>query len=133
MAQEVRQFSVTVPHGTPQASPATFSLAMPARVVRKVRVRIPPGPQGTVGWALASAGTPILPWNAGAFVVANDEAIEWELAGQIDSGAWQLIAYNVGVFDHTLYVTFQLDLPGGQLAAVSAPIAIPAPGQEVIQ
>lgn len=125
MAAEIRNFRVAVPAGTLQANPQVTDLAMPAREVRSVRIRIPPGPAGLVGFALASAGTPVIPWGAGQWIVADDEVIDWPLEGQIDSGAWQLIAYNTGVFAHTLYVTFLLDLPGQRNGlALVAPLTI---------
>lgn len=111
MAAEYRLFSVTVPALTPIATPQVTSLAMPARIVRAVRVRIPPGPSGLVGWALGAAGVRVIPYNAGAYMVGDDEVIDWPLEGQIDSGGWQLQAYNLGVYPHTLQVSFALDLP----------------------
>lgn len=122
MVAEVREFQVTIPAGTLQADPLVTDLTMPARLVRSVRVRVPPGPAGTVGWALGSAGERVLPWN-GEYVVADNEAIEWPLDGQISSGAWQLIAYNTGTFDHTLYVTFLVDPPQG--AGNAQPAGVP--------
>ncbi len=110
MPSEVRSFAVTVPAGTPASAPQVTSLAMPARIVREIRVRIPPGPRGEVGWALGAAGVPVLPWNAGAWIVADDESIDWPLHDQISSGAWELRAYNTGAFAHTLYVQFLLDV-----------------------
>lgn len=112
MVAEVRNFAVVVPAGTASSSPQVTDLDMPARLVRGIRVRIPPGPAGTVGWALGAAGTRVLPAGVGEWIVADNEVIEWPLDQQIDSGAWQLQAYNLGAFDHTLYVTFLLDLPG---------------------
>lgn len=111
MAQEVRSFTVSIPAGTLSTAPQVTDLSMPARLVREVRVRIPPGPAGTVGFALAASGVAVVPWNAGQWLVGNDETIVLPLADQITSGAWQLRAYNVGVFAHTLYVTFLLDIP----------------------
>lgn len=123
MAAEVRSFQVTVPAGTAAASPQVTSLTMPSRIVRGVRVRIPPGPAGSVGWALGVSGQPILPWNAGAWIVADDEVIDWPLEGQPTTGAWELRAYNTGRWDHTLYLTFQLD-PLSRLgpATLTAPL-----------
>jgi len=118
MAAEVRNFAVTVPAGTAITAPQVTDLAMPARVVRKIRVRIPPGPSGAVGWALGAAGERVLPWGPGQWIVADDEAIEWELVDQITSGAWQLQAYNTGVFDHTLYITFLVDPPAAAGSAL---------------
>lgn len=126
MATEYRAFSVTVPAGTPQATPAVTDLPMPARIVRSVRLRFPPGPQSTVGVALGAAGVQVIPYNAGGWVIGNDEVIDWPLDGQIDSGAWQLFGYNLGSYAHTIYLAFALDLvpstPGA--ATLGLPLTI---------
>jgi len=126
MAAEVRTFAVTIPAGTAIAAPQVTALRMPARIVRAIRVRVPPGPAGEVGWAVGAAGVRVLPWGAGEWIIANDEAIEWPLDGQITSGAWQLQAYNTGAYPHTLYLTFQLDPPQGADRAnqLFAPLAV---------
>lgn len=126
MASEVRNFAVTVPAGTAIAAPLVSALSMPARIVRSVRVRVPPGPAGVVGWALGAAGVRILPWGDGQWIVADNEWIEWPLEGQITSGAWQLVAYNLGIYNHTLYVTFQLDVPGRPAAVLAGPLVLRA-------
>jgi hypothetical protein len=126
MAREVRHYGVTIPAGTPIAAPTTTALTMPARIVRKVRIRIPPGPNGSVGFALASSGVPIIPWGPNQWFVADNEVIELPLEGQIDSGAWQLRGYNTGAYPHTIYLTFELDPPqavGVVAVAPSVPLA----------
>lgn len=110
MVADVRHFAVTVTAGTPSSAPQTTDLVMPPRIVRGVRIRIPPGPLGTVGFALSMAGTAIIPSNAGAWYVGDDEAFEWPLDDQPDSGAWQVRAYNTDTNNHTLQFTFLLDL-----------------------
>lgn len=128
MAEDVRTFAVTTAANTPILTPTTTPLTMPARIVRSVRIRIPPGPRGNLGFRLSLAGSPILPSNGGAFIVADDEAIDWALSNQPDSGAWQIQTYNTGINPHTLYVTFQLDLPqrGLMAAGLAPPLAIEA-------
>lgn len=116
MAREVRQYAVTITAGTTQAAPSLTTLTMPARIVRKVRVRVPKGPSGLMGFALASGGVPVIPWGSGQWFVTDDEEIILELDGQITSGAWQLRGYNTGVYDHTVQLTFYLDPP--QVAVV---------------
>lgn len=111
MSAEIRAFSCTIPASTAIASPVTISLAMPARIVRHIRVRIPPGPLGTVGWSIGLAGVPILPYNPGAWIVGDDEVVEWPVENQPSSGAWQLFGYNLGLISHTLQVQFQVDPP----------------------
>lgn len=120
MAAEVRQFTATIPAGTPKTAPVTVNLTMPTRIVRAVRWRVPPGPAGLMGFALAAAGVPIVPWNTGGWIVADNESDELPLEGQIDSGAWQLMGYNLGVKDHSVLLTFQLDLIGA--SASTAPL-----------
>lgn len=127
MPAEVRTFAALIPAGTPIATPVTVALTMPAREVRHVRVRIPPGPNGQVGFAVGMAGVSVLPVNVGQWIIGNDEVIDWDVAGLPDSGAWQLIGYNLGVQPHTIYVTFSVDPPGRRgLALPVAPLAVTA-------
>jgi hypothetical protein len=113
MAREVRKFSVTVPHGTLQAAPATFACAFPPRIIREIQILVPPGPRGTVGFQIAQAGHQVFPTEPGQFFVTDDERIVWPIEGANTSGAWQVIAYNTGTFDHTLEVRFLVDLTTG--------------------
>lgn len=125
MASEIRQFTVTTPAGTAQASPLVTSLAMPPRRVQSIRIRIPPGPSGQLGFALGSAGQRVIPWNDNAWFIGDDEVIELPLTGQIDSGAWQLQSYNTGSHAHTLLVTFYLDtVQSGQAGEMPQPLDV---------
>ena len=109
MAREVRQFQVTTPAGTLITAPLVTNLSMPARNVSQVRIRIPPGPSGQLGFALGSAGVRVIPYNANAWFVGDDEVLDLPLEGQWDSGAWQLQSYNQGTHPHDLLLTFYLD------------------------
>lgn len=125
MSTEVRHFAVTIPANTPKATPLTSPLTMPTRDVNTVRILVPPGARGHVGFSIGAANQPILPFDEGAWMIADGDTIEWALDGQIDSGAWQLFAYNTGSYDHTLYVTFLVSLPyGPQPATNAAPVVI---------
>lgn len=115
MAREFRSFEVTIPAGTLRTAPAEFPLDMPARIVRAIRWRVPPGPNGLMGWALAASGQPVLPWNADSWVVADDESDRWTVEGVIETGAWSLVGWNEGTYGHTIYLTFELDPPGVEL------------------
>lgn len=123
MAREVYRFGVTVPHGTTQAAPQVTSLKMPDREVSRVEIKIPPGPHGLVGFQLASGGVQMIPINAGQFINADDETLGWNLEGFITTGAWQMIAYNLGAFDHTLEVRFDCELiPDSRAGSIPAAI-----------
>jgi hypothetical protein len=125
MAREVRRFDVVIPAGTAIAAPLVTDLDMPPRVVERVTVRVPKGPSGLVGFALTMAGNNVVPHDSGTWIVADNEVLDWPLYGMPDSGAWQLTAYNTGVYDHTIYVTFLLDLVGeADTMAPFAPVNI---------
>lgn len=129
MAAEVQRFAVTVPAGTLKSAALAFNLAMPPRIVDEIEVVVPPGPRGEVGFQLASGGVQIVPATAGQFFVTDSEVIHWPLEAQIDSGAWQLIAYNTGQFNHTLEVRF-LVRPTG--TAVNLATLVPIPNSQLI-
>lgn len=122
MAQEIREFAVLVPAGTAVTSPLVTNISFPAREVTAVSWRVPPGPSGLMGWALTSAGTPVIPIQQGAYVVTDNQSDTWDLEGYLDSGNWQVTAYNTGLYGHTVYLTFLLDLPG----TVALPVQPPA-------
>ncbi len=112
MASDVQAFDATVPAGTPQNAPAVISLAMPPRTVMTVEIRVPPGPRGVMGFQLASGGLQVIPATPGAFIVTDDEVITWQLANYLETGAWELIGYNTGAYDHTLHLRFLCDVIG---------------------
>jgi hypothetical protein len=111
VSRELRAFSATIPAGTLQSAPGLFDMSFPTRVVDEIQVFVPSGPNGTVGFAFANAGTKVIPYNQGGFIVANNEVIPIVLTHQVTSGSWQLVGYNNGAFDHTIFVRFYLSLP----------------------
>lgn len=112
MAREVKAFPVTVTAGTATDSPSTFSIATDVRILREVTVTFPPGCSGLVGFQLAISGFPVIPLNGTNYIIADNRTATWVTDSYPESGAWQVIAYNTDVFDHTLYVELQLDPPG---------------------
>ena len=118
-ATELRTFEVTVPAGTAKTAPVTTALSMPSRIVDRLEVRIPPGPNGSVGWAFTMGGQRVFPFAKDTWVVADDETIPVPTEGAPDTGAWQLMAYNTGRWDHTLYVRAWLRSPAERQPVVS--------------
>ena len=121
MAQEIREFAVLVPAGTTPAAPLVTDISFPERTVVAVSWRVPPGPSGLMGWALTSAGTPVIPIQPDTYMVTDNQADTWPLSGYLDSGNWQVTAYNTGIYPHTVYLTFQLDLPGTTVTRAPPP------------
>ncbi|HUZ35229.1 MAG TPA: hypothetical protein VMV17_02770 [Streptosporangiaceae bacterium] len=120
-ALEIRYFAAVIPAGTPLAVPVLVDIGFPPREVTAITWRVPPGPSGLTGWRLSMGGVQVLPTNLGSWIVTDDERDTWPVTGLPDSGAWQLAGYNTDIYDHTVYLTFMLDLPGGAAAAVAAP------------
>ena len=107
-AQVIQQFAVTVPAGTLEADPYTLDLAVGANMqVQAIRWQVPPGPRGNLGFALTSMGAWVFP-SGGGWVTPDDDTDTWEVEDTMDSGAWALTAYNTGIYEHTVYLTFFL-------------------------
>lgn len=125
MATSVLPFTVTISADTAKTSPVTTDLDLGTNVVEKVRWRVPAGPNGTMGWYLAMGGIQVIPYATGEYIVANDEGDDWQVDGLPDTGAWQLVGYNAGNFDHTVYLWFfvhpvQLDATSPGVAPIPA-------------
>lgn len=128
MAQQVFIFPVTIPAGTAKATPQTTQMTMPPRIVDKVEIEVPPGPRGEVGFHLGSKGTQIIPDGVGTYIVTDGETIQWPLEGQMDSGGWEMVAYNTGFYSHTITARFLVRMPGAAGGAAGAPIPADALG-----
>ena len=124
MASEVQGFAVTVPAGTTQANPLVSALAMPPRTIRRIEWTVPPGPRGVLGWAIGAAGVPVIPRNAGAWIVADGVDRGWDFETPVNSGAWQFFGYNTGSFDHTVYLRFLVDPVDAPGFTYRAPITL---------
>lgn len=112
MAREVQEFTCTIPAGTQPSAPVVVPMPLTPRIVRRIEVRIPPGPRGTVGFRLGLVQRQLIPYNAGGWIIGDDQALGWDLEGMPSSGAWQLQGYNQGQFNHSIEVRFLLDIPG---------------------
>ena len=105
----VYQFEPTVPNSTAQSSPYSTTLTIPQYEVQLIRWRVPPGPQGNLGWQLLYSGSLVVPQN-GTWVITDNETGRWELDELPTGGAWSFQGYNTDLHnDHTVYLRFLLD------------------------
>lgn len=133
---EVRSFQVSIPAGTAITSPQVTPITFPARDVAWVHWKVPPGPSGKMGWRLSmSGGVAVIP-TGGGWVIADGEDATWQVTNQPDSGFWEVTGYNTGIYPHTVYLDFGLNMPGGPVPPValipgsqlSQPLPAAAPG-----
>lgn len=122
MSRLLSSFDNLIPAGTAKATPAVFDMSMAPGIVDSIEIHVPPGPNGVMGFSLAAAGQAILPTNPGQWIIASDDSFVWNLTNQIQSGAWQMLGYNTGIYDHTVYIRFLTSLIGD-----AAPVVLSAP------
>lgn len=123
MAEVIRRFTATIPAGTAKASPVTVTMNFPPMEVVEIEVVVPPGPNGTMGFKIAQAGGQVFPFTPDDYIVTNNETIKWEIEGANTSGAWQVIGYNTGSFNHSIEVRFLLRLIDSGVSEAPAPVS----------
>lgn len=102
-AQLVYSFQPTIPAGS--GSYSTDLTFAPAEVVAVVW-RVPPGPRGSMGWALGASGQQIIPSNVGEWIVADDEEDTWNLTETVTTGDFTFLGYNNGTYNHQVFLRF---------------------------
>lgn len=120
LASMVYSKAATIPAGTPIGAPIKVDASFDPATVETITVTIPPGPSGLVGFQLWVKGGQALPTNQGGWIIGDDRVITWQLANLPDSGAWQVVGYNLDIYDHTIYVEFQAASNAAALTASDA-------------
>ena len=119
----MRRFTATIPAGTPKAVPVVVNMVFPPMVVEEIEVIVPPGPNGAMGFKIGQAGVQVFPLSPDDYIVTSNEALKWPIEGANTSGAWQVIGYNTGTFNHSLEVRFLCRLAEVALLEAPAPIS----------
>ena len=102
---------VTCPSATTPDSPHKVDIVLPRGVITKVIVRIPPGPCGLVGMRIFKGLKQIIPFNEGAWIIGDDDRIEFEMYFELDEEENTLTVecYNFDVvYDHSYYFYFNI-------------------------
>lgn len=123
-------FTVSTPAGTTEAAPQTSALTIPAMQLARASVRIPPGHNGQVGFQLWLGGGQVLPINAGAWFIGSGELVEVDTDELPETGAWELVSYNTGMYAHVLIVRFLAEPVGGTFRPPAAsPVGLTWPSR----
>jgi hypothetical protein len=120
MADRVHAFDVTIPAGTAKASPATTALSMLEGRVVRMALTFPDGCVGLVGIGVHYAHTQVIPFDVNTWLLANGVRLQFDLHNYPTGNQWALIGYNTDVYDHTIYVEFEVNEFGtGEIAAIT--------------
>lgn len=128
MVDRIQRYGITITAGTTTAAPATTTMTFNDGIVRRVDVRVPPGPSGFMGFQIAYAGVPVIPDNADEYMVMDGEGWSYDLDNNPTGGQWQLVGYNTDIYDHVVYVTFHVDEIPKPVQAAQAILPIPLGG-----
>ena len=122
-AIEVYAFALTIPTGSTPAAPNSQPIQFPSRKVVGIEADVPDGWNGMVGFAIAQDNQQIIPANRGQWIIASGDVLHWNLDGLPDTGDFNLLAYNTGIYPHTLYIRFLCALLDQAQATQNATIA----------
>lgn len=123
VATRIYVYLVTVPSGTPEASPVDTDLEFTDGRIERIEIMVPPGPSGLVGFAVIHSSQQIIPYQAGTFIIADNEVLRWDLQRYPEGSPWTIRAYNLDEYDHTLHVRLYInDVPDeSPVAQVTTP------------
>ena len=122
MAAEVHQFTKTIPAYTAKAAPVTVPLAIEYFAIESIDLEVPPGPSGLMGFYIARNGQQWIPYESGEWIVWDDRFDSWLLTDQPTGDGWQVVGYNLDVYDHDVTVRFHVNTVA---AIVSSPPSVP--------
>jgi hypothetical protein len=109
MATRIETPALVVPAGTPVAAPVSLALYAQRAELQEIEIMVPPGPSGLVGFSFWHSSEQVIPAIRGTWIITDSETIRWPLAGYSVEPDWQIRAYNLDAYPHTLYVRVLLD------------------------
>ena len=96
--------TITTPAGTPIDNPLITPWPLVDANLDFIDIIIPDGPSGQLGVAVYWSGTQILPWGSNSWIITNNEKIHTPIDSYITIGGLSVYTYNLGIFDHTIYL-----------------------------
>lgn len=129
MASRIEIFAVTVPAGTPQSAPVAVAMPFADGIVDRVDARVPPGPNGRMGFQVRCSGAGVYPREDDRWIIADDERFTWDLESPPGGSLWACRAYNEGIHDHTINFYLHVREHPGAADPMSVTKAIAQPDQ----
>lgn len=107
MPREIYQRTVVVAPNL--YSGLVYDISIPPRIVSRIDIRVPPGPNGSLRFAILNSGQQIIPYTQGELIIADNEAMTWDLSDYVVTGSWQVYAVNYGRYAHSVYIRLHAD------------------------
>lgn len=104
MASRIWETQVTVPAGTPQATPLVSAWVTEDNLWNVIELIVPPGHNGLTGIRVMKGDVPLLPYNSASFIVANDYTREFPVNDYVPTGDVTIQTFNTGAYPHTFYL-----------------------------
>jgi len=124
MAQEVHQYTATIPASTPKTALYTSQIALQGYEIESVDLEVPPGPAGLMGFYVARSGQQWIPFEADEFLIWDDRFDSWYLSDQPTGGGWQIVGYNLDRYPHNVVARFHVNSPGANAAPAPPALSI---------
>lgn len=116
-------YNVTVPPGTLETAPQATVVNLGLATLLDIRLLIPRGTSGLVGWGLDLAGQRVIPYgDKHTWIIGDDERLLLDCGFDV-SGPLSIRTYNLDVYPHTLYALFHADLLTGTGSAAGVALA----------
>lgn len=106
MAAPPRIYGVTftVPAGTPQNAPVSFTWTTEDNTIVDIELEIPPGHNGLTGIRIMKGDTQLVPWGKSTWIVANDYSRVFPVGVYMPTADVILQGYNTGAYPHSFYL-----------------------------
>src|SRR5690349_17381465 len=104
MATRIYETQVTVPAGTPKAAPQVTPWVTEDNLINLIELEVPPGHNGLTGIRVMKGDTPLLPYNANSFIIANAYTASWPVNDYVPTGDLKIQTFNTGAYPHTFYL-----------------------------
>ena len=124
MSDRLEVLEVVIPAGTAIATPQETNASFQDGRVDRLQITVPPGPSGLVGFRIAHSGQTIIPRSGSAWIITDNEHIDWDTDNYPTGNAWSVVAYNLDYYDHTIYVRFHITEFGSIEPVVITPLDI---------
>lgn len=109
MSDFTQIFNIQIPAGSTVQTLLDTPLNLGLCEVERFFITFPSGCAGLVGVSIFAGGSPAYPNQRNKFFAFDDYTYVQDVSNQINSGQWDIVAYNLDYLIHTIQVIAQAD------------------------